>query len=198
MSAGTGVPFDTKLRFFAKQIAWLVVMFVILPICCVGLFLGWQYRHDACVIKNPYYVGLAWWLMAVSVFHLVWALVIMVLLCCHVPARYRRFVIWPLHGMSFLSSAFGLWLVLSAELKGTTCEHNELWIYSVVIVVLIGSIALILGSIRACMYCGICMRLGRFMFIEDSPQYQYSYESVGPPLQAFDGDPAVYSAGETF
>lgn len=180
MSA-TGVPFDTKLRFFAKQVAWIIVMFILLPICMWGIFLGWQYRRDTCVQANKYYIGLAWWIITTCVYNLICTIIIMTLLCCHITAKFRRCIIWPLHLINLSGCGVGLWLVINSEVNGTTCDHNELWIYSVIIVSLTLLVALVLGSIRCCMSFGVCMRFGRFLAIEDSP-YQYRY---GPPLEKF-------------
>jgi hypothetical protein len=105
-------PFDRKLQFLVKQLAWMVIMFLMLPFCMWGMFIGWQYHRDVCVQANKFYVLLDIWLMAISCYHLCWALVTMVLLCCHCQGKIRRAVLWPIHFVNLAGNAIGVALIV--------------------------------------------------------------------------------------
>jgi len=85
--------FDTKLRFLARQIVWIVVMLLMLPFCCWGIYISYQYMDDECVRKTSYSIALDWWLMAACIYDVMFWIVVMVLLCCRSRQRCRRIFI---------------------------------------------------------------------------------------------------------
>jgi hypothetical protein len=159
--------FDVKLRFLFKQLAWTVVMFLILPISLWGMFLGWEYRNDECVSSNWYYQKLDWWLMGISFFNLMFSFIVELLLCCHAPSKLRKVVILPLHVVNLATNGVGIWLIYGAE-NVSGCNHNELWIFSIVVCSLTLGTAIFLIIVYAFYRCGLCVRLGRLLSIEDN------------------------------
>jgi hypothetical protein len=71
-----------------------------------------RYRKDECVNKNGYYLLLDGWLFCVSIYNLLCAVVIMLLLCFHVNGRCRKCIIIPLHVMNLCLNVGGIVLIV--------------------------------------------------------------------------------------
>jgi hypothetical protein len=113
--------------------------------------------------------------MIVSLYNLCYALGIMLLLCCHVPGRKRKWVEWPLNIANIVINCEGLFLVIMTKVTGIadSCNHNELWIFSLVIVTITLSIGLLILMVWLLTKFNVCLRLGRLVFIEE-PIYDYA------------------------
>lgn len=151
--------------------AWIVVMILVIPFSVWGIFLGWQYRDDACVNANWYYKNLDWWLLSISLFNITTSILILGLLCCHARSIFRKAFIWPSHMINLTANGVGIWLIWGAE-SVSGCNHNELWIFSIVIVSLTLVSAMMVLVIYIFYRCGLCLRFGKLLSIEDeSPTY---------------------------
>lgn len=163
--------FDTKLRFLAKQIAWIIVFVLMSPFCLWGIYTGMQYMSDACVDATSFGIALDWWLIIVSVYDLVFAVVVMILLCCHTPGSVRRWIIWPIHAVNMVWMALGIALIVESDIR---CQHNTLWVASIVNVSLTGTVAIVLFTVWILNCLGLCRRLGKFISLEEPPYEMYN------------------------
>lgn len=167
---GKMTEFDTKLRFLAKQIVWIIVFVLMSPFCLWGIFTGIQYMNDECVRDGAQTIALDWWLVIVSVYNLCFAVIVLVLLCCHTRSRIRKFIIWPLHAFNLFWLVIGILLIIESDIK---CKHNTLWIACVVNVSITGAVALVLFCVWLLNRIGLCNRLGRYMSLEETPYDTY-------------------------
>lgn len=161
--------FDVKLRFLAKQLAWIVCFVLISPICAWGIFTGFQYMDDECVKQGTASLKLDWWLIIACTYDLIVAIVILLLLCCYARGCCRRCVLFPLHMLNLAWMGVGVWLIIQTDYR---CPHNTLWVLSVVIVSLTFGTALILLVIFLLNTLGLCRRLGQYCALEATP-YDY-------------------------
>lgn len=168
--------FDTKLRFLAKQIAWIITFMIMSPFCIWGIFVGVQYMNDSCVRDSPFSLALDIWIIAKASFDLLFALVVLLLLCCHTRGAIRRWIIWPMHFLNIGWTVVGIWLIVESDIR---CNHNTLWIASVVLTCLTSFVALSLFIVWLLNRIGLCRKLGRYVSIEDTP-----YDYVFPAHQA--------------
>ena len=125
--------FDRRLQFLARQVAWIVVMFMILPFCLGGIYVGYQYMDDECVRKTSYSLALDWWLIVACVFDMFFWFVVMILLCAKAKYRCRRIFIWPMNVGNIAWMSVGIWLLVESQIR---CQHNTLWVISLVVIVL--------------------------------------------------------------
>jgi hypothetical protein len=161
--------FDTKLRFLAKQLAWIVIFVIISPLCLWGIYTGIQYMDDPCVRDGEFSLALDWWLIVTCVYDILFAVVVLLLLCCHTRGTIRRAIIWTMHVINILWTIVGVLLIVESNLR---CQHNTLWVVSVVIVSITATVAVLLFSVWIFNRLGCCHRLGRYISLEDTP-YDY-------------------------
>jgi len=171
--------FDVKLRFLAKQLAWIVIFVIISPLCIWGIYTGVQYMDDPCVRDGQFSLALDWWLIVTCIYDILFAIVVLLLLCCHARGAVRRWIIWPMHLINILWTVIGVLLIVESNLR---CQHNTLWVVSVVIVSLTGIVAVLLFSVWISNRLGCCRRLGRYISLEDTP-YDYIPFSLANPAQ---------------
>jgi hypothetical protein len=174
--------FDMKLRFLAKQIAWIVVMVLMIPICSAGIYIGYQYMNDECVRKTTYSIALDWWLIAACIYDGVFWLIVMTLLCCRARQTCRRIVIWPLNFINVVWMGIGIWLLVESQIR---CQHNILWVMSLVVICITLTIAFAISVVLCCARLGVCSSLGRYISLEETPYEHYRPIQRGP-LQATD------------
>lgn len=158
--------FDTKLRFLARQIAWLVIGFFIFFAAGWGIYVGCTYSSDECVRQTPYSLALDVWLIAACVYDVVFWFATMVLLCCRARSACRRCVTWPLNVLNVSWMLIGVWLLIESQIR---CQHNLVWVMSLVVICITLTIATTLMLVMCCTRLGACSRLGRWMSFEDSP-----------------------------
>lgn len=176
--SGRGVDdFDTKLRFLAKQIVWIVVGLFIFLLTAWGIYIGYQYMDDECVRKTSYSLALDWWLITACVYDVVFWLVVMVLLCCRTRKWCRRVVIWPLNLANLVWMGVGIWLLVESQIR---CQHNTLWVMSLVVICITLGIAASIIVVLGCTKLGACSRLGRWVSLEDTPYDYYMPVQRGP------------------
>ena len=105
-------------------------------------------------------------------------LAIMLMLCCHISGRVRRWFIWPLHVFNILWNGVGVYLIVMSE-NTVSCDHNELWIFSVVIVSLTLGVAVLSFIGFICNRIGLCHRLGHLLSSNDDDQTQFPQIFLG-------------------
>ena len=174
-----GDDFDTKLKFLAKQIVWIVVMFLMLPLCLWGIYIGYQYMDDECVRKTPYSIALDLWLIIACAYDFILWFIVMVLLCCRARGRCRRIVMGPLNLINIVWMVIGLWLLVESQIR---CQHNELWVMSLVVICITLGVAILISVILCCTKLGLCHKLGRYVSLEDAPYELHPHQAE--PLQA--------------
>jgi hypothetical protein len=163
--------FQGRLRFLAKQVAWIIIFVLMSTFCTWGIYTSIQYMYDPCVLQSgPYGIALDWWLIAIATFNLIFAVVVLVLLCCQTRRHIRRWVIWPMHIINVLWNLLGVMLLVESNLR---CQHNNLWVASLVNVSLTGVVAVLLLSVWSLNHFGLCSRLGRYISLEDTPYDDY-------------------------
>jgi hypothetical protein len=161
--------FDTKLRFLAKQLAWIVIFVIISPLCLWGIYTGIQYINDPCVTDGQYSLALDCWLIVICLYDILFAIIVLVMLCCHTRGAVRRCIIWPMHIINIIWTIIGLLLIVESNLR---CQHNTLWVVSVVIVSITCSVAALLLTVWIFNRLGCCSRFGRYISLEETP-YDY-------------------------
>jgi len=90
----------------------------------------------------------------------------MLLLCCHVGGRGRKVVVIPLHVLNLLLNVGGIVLIVLSE-SSTGCDHNELWILSIVFVCLTFTITLAIVISGVLFKAVLCARLKHFIADEE-------------------------------
>jgi len=71
----------------------------------------------------------------------------------------------------------GTWLLTESQIR---CQHNTLWVVSLVVICLTLSIAAAISLVVGCTCLGLCSRLGRYVSLEDTPYDYYSPVHRGP------------------
>ena len=166
--------FDRKLRFFAKQIAWIIVFVIFFPFCLFGIYTGIQYVKDDCVKQGSFALALDYWLIIACAYDIFFLLIVLLLLCCHVSGSKRKWIIWPMHIINILWFFIGIALIIESNLR---CQHNTLWFISTVEVSLKGSIAVTVFLIWLFNKLGLCRRLGGYISLEETP-YNFNPNDV--------------------
>ncbi len=171
--------FDTKIRFLAKQIVWIIIFVLIGPLCMWGIYTGVQYKNDPCVINGSSFgIALDWWLIFISSFDILFAIIVLILLCCQAKSRIRRAFIWPMHLINIIWMFLGIGLVIESDLR---CQHNTLWVACLVNIILTATTATILFSVWILNTIGFCHKIGRLISLEETP-YSYHFENQNPNL----------------
>ncbi len=173
--------FDTKLRFLAKQVAWIIIFVLMLPFCLFGISTGVQYMNDDCVKTTTFALALDYWLIVACTYDIIFAIVVMLLLCCHVPGTKRKWIIWPMHAVNIIWMAIGIFIIIESNVR---CQHNTLWVISVVDVAFKGSVVLMLFVIYLFNRIGLCNRLGSYISFEESP-YEFQPMVIGRVNQVY-------------
>jgi len=160
--------FDTKLRFLATQIAWIVAMMVIMPICFAGIYIGTQYFDDKCVRQTSYTIALDWWLIIACIYDIIFWIIIMILLCCKARQTCRRVMMWPLNIINVIWMGIGIWLLIEGQIR---CQHNTLWVMSLVVISITLTLAVSIVIVLGCSHLGVCSKLAKCLSFEDKPYY---------------------------
>ena len=158
--------FDVKLQFLAKQLAWIVIFIIMLPLCLWGIYVGAQFRNDKCVKSSTFSIDLDYWLIFACSYDLLFAFIVLGMLCYRASSRTRRMTVFFLHLVNLFWMGAGICLIVESHLR---CPHNILWVMSVIMVSgTLATIALIL-TVGICNCMGACHRLGRYLSFEETP-----------------------------
>ena len=114
---GGPVDFDTKLRFLAKQIVWIVVGLFVGLFTSWGIYVGSQYLQDECVRATSYTIALDWWLIIACVYDILFWVMVMILLCARARRTCRRIIIWPLNAINVIWMSIGIWLLVEGQIR---------------------------------------------------------------------------------
>jgi len=163
--------FDIKLRYLAKQILWLICFVLMSPLFVWGIYTGIQYMNDECVRTSA--ISLDMWLIFVSGFDILYAMIILVLLCCRASRIVRRSIIWPLNGLMIIWIIFGLSFLFRSHIH---CLHDTLWVASLLNIVITTLIALVCLVVLIASKCNACSRISRYISLEETP-YDYYTQS---------------------
>lgn len=158
--------FDRKLRFFAKQVAWTILFVIFFPLCLFGIYTGVQYANDDCVKNGSFALALDYWLIIACMYDIFFSLIVLLLLCCHVDGSKRKWIIWPMHIINVLWIIMGIGLIIESNVR---CQHNTLWVISVVDVSLKGVVATSVFVVWILNKLGLCSRLGSYISFEETP-----------------------------
>lgn len=162
--------FDRKLRFFAKQLGWMFVCILVGFFGSWGIYTGVQYMNDECVTKTKTGIALDYWLITACVYDMVFCIIVWLLLCCHAKGCIRRLVIWPIHLGNLVWTGIGIWLVVESNIR---CQHNSLWVVSMVLIILTGLTAVSLFVVWLLNRIGLCRVVGSYISIEETPYEDY-------------------------
>ncbi len=82
-------------------------------------------------------------------------------------------------------NAAGVMLLVLSEQQGIGCDHNELWIFSALIVGLTGTIILVLIIGWLMVKAGLCHRVGRLISAADDETNQFYPGGAGGSDELF-------------
>lgn len=164
--------FDRKLRFLAKQVAWCFAFLLFLPFWLFGIFTGVQYKNDDCVKNGPWALELDYWLTVACIYDIFFSCIVLLLLCCHARGSHRKWIVYPMHAINLVWLAVGVALIVESNFR---CQHNTLWVISIVDVSTKGFLFVSIFAIWMLSRMGMCRRLGSYISFEET---QYGFQLV--------------------
>lgn len=128
---------ERRCLFVGKVIVWTLVFILNTGLCIPGIVISLQYKNDTCVTKTSNWnVFLDWWLLASAIFQFAIAFMTLPCVCFHFEKvqAFRTFIIIT-DIIIGLSTALGIFLVAKSDLG--SCQHDSLWVMSIVFIVTI-------------------------------------------------------------
>ena len=146
-----------KVNFLGKVVMWIGIFAVNSAVCLPGVIISIQYRNDSCVTNtNTYNVLLDWWLFAGSMFQYSTILMMLPCVCLVLSGRTYRIFQVITNGLVAVWIGLGIFLVAKSDLH--TCQHDSLWIMSLVFITVYGlwTLFLVLWLVLKNVECDCC------------------------------------------
>jgi hypothetical protein len=136
----TKSPVDKAALLF-KMFIWMQVLIITVAFCIPGIIISLQYSKDPCVVGKQWNIRLDEWLLISALMHLLSLISFLPSICCVWRNICSKIV--PL----ILVTVLGLWGVLGAYVMTvsnlTDCDHDSLWVMSIIEIVFIGIFILV-------------------------------------------------------
>ena len=126
-----------KCNFILKVVLWCVIFIVNLGITLPGVIIAVQYQYDTCVTKTSFWnLFLDNWLLCGSIFHMVLPFLALPCVCHHFKTCVFQTFLMICDVILLGLLILGIFLAMRSDLR--TCEHDSLWVMSMIFMVIIG------------------------------------------------------------